>query len=63
MDPSVLIVVSFIAPFSWPSKRWLPQNALQDIPETNDFDITAQDGVLILRPATVGDPGSRLATV
>ena len=41
----------------------LPKKALQDIPETDYFDITAQDGVLILRPVTVGDPGSRLAVV
>ena len=41
----------------------LPQKALQDIPETDYFDITAQSGVLTLRPVTVGDPGSRLATV
>ena len=41
----------------------LPQKVLQDIPETDDFDITAQSGVLILRPATLDDPGSRLAVV
>lgn len=41
----------------------LPKKALQDIPETDYFDITAQGGVLILRPVTVGDPGSRLAAV
>ena len=41
----------------------LPKKALQDIPETDYFDITAQGGVLILRPVTVGDPGSRLAVV
>jgi hypothetical protein len=63
MNPSVLIVGSFIAPFSWPSKRWLPKKALQNIPETDDLDITAQGGVLILKPVTVDDPGSRLAVV
>ena len=41
----------------------LPKKALQDISETDYFDITAQGGVLILRPATVDDPGSRLAVV
>ena len=41
----------------------LPKKALQDIPETDYFDITTQGGVLILRPVTVGDPGSRLAVV
>ena len=41
----------------------LPKKALQDIPETDYFDITAQGGALILRPVTVGDPGFRLAVV
>ena len=41
----------------------LPKKALQDIPETDYFNITAQGRVLILRPVTVGDPGSRLAVV
>jgi virulence-associated protein VagC len=41
----------------------LPKKALQNIPETDYFDITAQGGVLILRPVNLGDPGSRLAAV
>jgi hypothetical protein len=41
----------------------LPNKALQDIPETDDFDVTAQGGVLSLRPVTMTDPGSRLAAV
>jgi hypothetical protein len=41
----------------------LPKKALQDIPETDYFDVTAKDGVLILRPVTVTEPGSRLAAV
>lgn len=41
----------------------LPKKALQDIPETDYFDVTAKEGVLILKPVTVTEPGSRLATV
>ena len=41
----------------------LPKKALQDIPETDYFDVTAKDGVLILRPVTVTEPESRLAAV
>jgi hypothetical protein len=41
----------------------LPKKALQDIPETDYFDVTAKGGVLILRPVTVAEPGSRLAAV
>ncbi|THJ20178.1 MAG: hypothetical protein CAF45_015205 [Nitrospira sp. CG24E] len=36
---------------------------LREIPETDYFDITTRGGVLILRPVTVSEPGSRLATV
>ena len=41
----------------------LPKKALQDIPETDYFDVTAKGGVLILRPVTMAEKGSRLATV
>lgn len=41
----------------------LPKKALRDIPDTDYFDVTAKGGVLILRPVTVTEPGSRLATV
>ncbi len=41
----------------------LPKKALQDIPETDYFDVTAKGGVLILKPVTVAEPGSRLAAV
>jgi hypothetical protein len=41
----------------------LPKKALQDIPDTDYFDVTAKGGVLILRPVTLTEPGSRLATV
>ena len=41
----------------------LPKKALQEIPETDYFDITTKDGALILRPVTVAEAGSRLAAV
>ena len=41
----------------------LPKKVLQDIPDTKYFDVTTQDGVLILRSVTVAEPGSRLAAV
>ena len=41
----------------------LPKKALQDIPDTEYFDVTTKDGALILRPVTVVEPGSRLAAV
>ena len=41
----------------------LPKKALQDIPDTDYFDVTTRDGVLILRPVTVTEPGTRLAAI
>ena len=41
----------------------LPKKALQDIPETDYFDVTAKGGVLILKPVTMTEPGSRLTAV
>jgi len=41
----------------------LPKKALQEIPETDDFDVTAEGGVLILKPVTMAEPGSRLTAV
>ena len=41
----------------------LPKKALEDIPETEYFDVTAKGGVLILRPVTMAEKGSRLAAV
>ena len=41
----------------------LPKKALQDVPETDYFDVTVKNGALILRPVTVSEPGSRLTTV
>ena len=41
----------------------LPKKALQEIPETDYFDVTAEGGVLILKPVTMAEPGSRLTAV
>ena len=41
----------------------LPKKALREIPETDYFDVTTKDGVLILRPVTLTEPGPRLAAV
>jgi len=41
----------------------LPKKALRDIPDTDYFDVTAEGGILILRPVTVTAPGSRIAAV
>lgn len=41
----------------------LPKKALQEIPETDYFDVTAKGGVLILKPVTMTEPGSRLTAV
>ncbi len=41
----------------------LPKKALREIPDTDYFDVTTRDGVLILRPVTMTETGSRLAAV
>ncbi|MCS6291003.1 MAG: AbrB/MazE/SpoVT family DNA-binding domain-containing protein [Nitrospira sp.] len=41
----------------------LPKKALQEIPETDYFDVTAKGGVLILKTVTMAEPGSRLTAV
>ena len=41
----------------------LPKKALQEIPDTEYFDVTAKNGVLILKPVTVTAAGSRLAAI
>ena len=41
----------------------LPKKILEEIPETDYFDITLREGTLVLRPVTVAEPGSKLATV
>jgi len=41
----------------------LPKKALEEIPDTDYFDITTKDGTLILRPVTLSDAGSRLSGI
>lgn len=41
----------------------LPKKALQEIPNTDYFDVTTKDGVLILKPVTVTEAGARLAAI
>lgn len=41
----------------------LPKKALHDIPDTDYFYITTKDEVLILKPVTVTEAGSRLAAI
>lgn len=41
----------------------LPKKVLQEIPDTDYFDVTTKDGVLILKPVTVTEAGSRLAAI
>ena len=53
----------------WQGTTYESRNSVQtngatsEIPETDYFDVTTKGGVLILRPVTVSEPGSRLATV
>jgi len=41
----------------------LPKKVLQAIPDTDYFDVTTNDVVLILRPVTVTEVGSRLVAI
>ncbi len=41
----------------------LPKKVLREIPDTDYFDVTSKSGVLILKPVTVSEPGSRLASI
>jgi cytochrome c1 len=41
----------------------LPKKILKDIPDTDYFDVSLQEGVVMLRPVTVGEHGNRLAAV
>ena len=41
----------------------LPKKVLQEIPDTDYFDVTTKNGVLILKPVTVSEAGARLATI
>lgn len=41
----------------------LPKKVLQELPDRDYFDVTTKNGVLILKPVTVNEAGSRLATI
>jgi hypothetical protein len=41
----------------------LPKKILKEIPDTDYFDVSLREGAVVLRPVTVAEPGSRLATV
>lgn len=61
--PCVIVEVTVLAKKTAKNQVTLPKRALQEIPETDYFDVTTKGGVLILRPVTMADPGSRLAAV
>ena len=41
----------------------LPKKILEEIPDTDYFDVTVRQGTVVLRPVTMREVGSRLATV
>jgi hypothetical protein len=41
----------------------LPKKIVQDLPDTDYFDVTIRDGSVVLRPVTVSHANGRLATV
>jgi len=41
----------------------LPKKILQEIPETDYFDVSLHEGSVVLRPVTVTEHRSRLTTV
>ena len=41
----------------------LPKKILEEIPDTDYFDVSIRQGTVVLRPVTVHEAGSRLATV
>jgi len=41
----------------------LPKRIVQALPETDYFDVTLREGAVVLRPVTITEPGSKLATV
>src|SRR2546422_3478575 len=41
----------------------LPKKILEEIPDTDYFDVSLREGAVVLRPVTVTEPGSRLATI
>lgn len=41
----------------------LPKKILKEIPDTDYFDVSLREGNVVLRPVTVAEHGSRLATI
>lgn len=41
----------------------LPKKIVTALPETEYFDVTLREGAVVLRPVTISDPGTKLATV
>lgn len=41
----------------------LPKKILKEIPDTDYFDVSLREGVVVLRPVTVTEPGTRLTSV
>jgi len=41
----------------------LPKKIIQALPETVYFDVTLGSGCIMLRPVSITEPGSKLATV
>lgn len=41
----------------------LPKKILKDIPDTDYFDVSLKEGVVLLRPVTVAEHGTRLSAV
>ncbi len=41
----------------------LPKKILKEIPDTDYFDVSLREGVVVLRPVTVTEPGTRLRSV
>lgn len=41
----------------------LPKKILAEIPDTDYFDVSLHEGMVVLRPVTVAEAGSRLSVV
>jgi hypothetical protein len=41
----------------------LPKKIVTALPETDYFDVTLREGAVVLRPVTISEPGTKLATV
>jgi hypothetical protein len=41
----------------------LPKRIVEELPDTEYFDVSLQEGAVVLRPVTVAQTGDRLVTV